>query len=124
MRNSLIAEGCVIAKGAKIENSVIGLRCRIGEGATVCDSILMGADYYDSEEVMAGDLAAGRPALGIGAGAFIAKTIVDKNCHVGKNVRIDAKSKTMADEDREQVVMRDGIAVVRRGATLPDGWKL
>ena len=34
IRNSLIADGCSIGDGSVIENSVIGLRCRIGAGTT------------------------------------------------------------------------------------------
>jgi glucose-1-phosphate adenylyltransferase len=118
--NSLIADGCVIEKGAVIENSVIGLRCRIGKNVTVKDSILMGADYYEAPSA----LAPGQPGVGIGEGSEIRGAIIDKNCHIGSRVRVDARSARQDDADYDQVVMQDGVAVVRRSSTLPDEWTL
>ena len=48
--SSLISDGCVIEPGARIENSVIGLRCRIGRDVSIRNSILMGADFYESPD--------------------------------------------------------------------------
>ncbi|MCL4137111.1 UNVERIFIED_CONTAM: hypothetical protein GTU68_010075, partial [Idotea baltica] len=44
VKDSLIANGCVIGEGAVIENSVIGLRTIIGPNVTIKDSIVMGCD--------------------------------------------------------------------------------
>ena len=35
VRNSLVADGCIIEEGATIENSIIGLRCRIGRNVEI-----------------------------------------------------------------------------------------
>ena len=56
IRESIISEGCII-NGAKIINSLIGLRSRLGEGVQLEASYMMGADYYQTLEDMQADLA-------------------------------------------------------------------
>ncbi len=124
IEDSLIADGCRIGKGTKIENSVIGLRCSIGENVTIKDSIVMGTDYFESDEIIAQEAAAGRPPAGIGAGSTIVGTILDKNCRVGKNVTIHNKSNVESSDDRDPLLIRDGIPILVKEAMLPDGWTL
>ena len=123
VKGSLIAEGCRIAKGAHIENSILGLRCVIGENVTIRNTIVMGADEYDAEDrgvQKEGDA----PPLGIGAGSVIEGAILDKNCRVGRNVRIVNSQRIENTKDADDCVIRDGIPVVIKDAVLPDGWKL
>ena len=47
VERSLVADGCIIESGTRIENSVIGLRCHIGRDVTIRNSIVMGADFYE-----------------------------------------------------------------------------
>ncbi len=44
LEKTIIAEGCII-NASRIENSVIGIRTRIGIGTTIVSSYLMGIDY-------------------------------------------------------------------------------
>lgn len=118
---SLLADGCEIEEGAVIENSVIGVRCRIGKNATVRNSILMGADYYESANDVSSS-SGDKPRLGIGPSAYIDRAIIDKNCHIGRDVRIVPGAESGSDDLESDVLVRDGIALVQRGATLPDGW--
>ena len=122
--NSLIADGCVIEKGAVIENSVIGLRCRIGRDVTIRNSVLMGADFYHEPDGNGDAAPVDKPPLGIGAGSRIEGAIIDKNCSIGRKVYIVPTSGNMPDADLGPVVIRDGIIVVQRAATIPDGWSL
>ncbi len=124
IRNSLVADGCVIGSGTVIENSVVGLRCRIGENVTIRNSIVMGGDYYESQVEAVVDLAENRPPVGVGAGTHIEGAIIDKNCRIGSGARVQIQPGGKADADLEEVVIRDGIIVVPRGATLRDGWSL
>jgi glucose-1-phosphate adenylyltransferase len=119
---SLIADGCRIGKGAVIENSVIGLRCMIGEGVVIRNSIIMGADFYEQD---AARQAAGphRPLVGIGDGSVIEGAIVDKNCRIGKNVRVVNERGIDDSEDADDCVIRDGIPVVVKDAVLRDDWR-
>jgi len=121
--NSLIADGCRIGKGVVVKNSVIGLRCMIGDNVTITDSVIMGADYYETDERhFVG--APHDPPIGIGGGSVIEGAILDKNCRVGRNVRVVNQSKIENGPDAEDCVVRDGIPVVVKGAVLPDGWSL
>ena len=124
VRNSLIADGCAIEEGTIIENSVIGLRCRIGRGVTIRNSILMGSDDYESAADESASLAAGLPYTGIGDGSLIEGAIIDKNCRIGRQVRIANDRKLDTSEETPEAMIRDGIACIQKGATLPDGWRM
>ena len=89
IRDSLLAEGSTIEAGAVIENSVIGLRCRIGRNAIIRNSILMGNDYYETLETQAANGGLAGPPLGVGEGAYIDGAIIDKNCRIGRWARVD-----------------------------------
>ncbi|MEM7811873.1 MAG: glucose-1-phosphate adenylyltransferase [Planctomycetota bacterium] len=119
--HTIIADGCVVEPGTTIENSVIGLRGRIGKGVTIRNTIVMGNDYYQDD----GGPSEGAelPPMGIGDGTVIDGAIVDKNCRVGKNARIVVDPST-ADGEYDMVFVRDGIAVLPKHAVVPDGWTL
>ena len=122
--NSLIADGCFIEPGAKIENSVIGLRCRIGRDVTIRNTVMMGADYYESTTRMAENDAEGLPRIGVGPGAIIDGAIIDKNVRIGAGARV-VNDDVREDYDATQgCVVRDGVIVVPKNAVLPPGWRL
>jgi len=121
---SLIADGCVIEPGAKIENSVIGLRCRIGRDVTIRNTVHMGADYYEANERVADNDDAGLPRVGVGPGAVIDGAIIDKNCRIGAGARIVNDSGRQDFDGDAGCVVRDGVIVVPKNAVLPPGWKL
>jgi len=122
--NSLIADGCLIEQGAKIENSVVGVRCRIGKNVTIRNSILMGADNYETNEEIAGNATSGLPLMGIGESSHVEGAIIDKNCRIGRNVRIANDRGVDTSEETPEAMIADGIVVIQKGATLPDGWKM
>ena len=121
---SLIADGCRIGKNAIIENSVIGLRSVIGEGVIVRDSVIMGADDYEVDQGDAGVRPADAPPLGIGPGSVIQEAIVDKNCRIGRGVRVVNEHRIDHSDDADDCTVREGIPVVVKDAVLADGWKL
>jgi len=125
IRSSLIADGCFINEGAVIENSIVGLRCVIGSGVTIRNSVLMGADYYEGAVDLQADQMAGVPPIGIGAGSLIDGAIIDKNCHIGRNVRITNEAGIVDSKGADEVCpVRDGISILEKGAVLPDSWRL
>ena len=121
VRQSLIADGCVIGEGAVIENSVFGLRCLVGRDVVIRNSVVMGNDYYQAPDDLGGERAGGRPALGVGPGSQIRNAIIDKNCRIGRNVRIENASGLESSGETDYGMICDGVAVVPKGATLPDG---
>jgi ADP-glucose pyrophosphorylase len=44
----------VVRAGAVIRNSVVGLRTLVQEGAVIEDTLILGADYYETKEVRGG----------------------------------------------------------------------
>ena len=124
IRRSIIADGCRIASGATIENSIIGLRCIIGENVTIRDSIIMGADEYETVEAPSAHGSKELPPIGIGSGSVVTGAIVDKNCRIGRNVRIDNIKGQQSLDVEDKCAVRDGIPVVFKGAVIPEGWNM
>lgn len=122
--NSMLADGCQLGAGCSIKNSIVGLRSVIEENVTIEDSILMGADFYPSRGEQERDETSGRPSMKIGAGSVIKGAIVDKNCHIGKNVRVVNSNNIQEKEYPEGVTIVEGIPCVGKDACLPDGWTL
>jgi glucose-1-phosphate adenylyltransferase len=56
--------------------------------ANVQDTMVMGADFYESEAQREALVAAGGVPIGIGAGTVLNRVIIDKNGRIGENVKI------------------------------------
>ena len=117
---SIVGEGCIL-KECKIQRSVIGIRSRIETGCVIDNSLLMGSDYYQSPAERLNDLGCGKVPLGVGANTMIQRTIVDKNARIGRNVRI-VNEDDVVEASREDLgfVIRNGIVVIIKNATIPD----
>jgi glucose-1-phosphate adenylyltransferase len=124
IEGSLVADGCRIGKGTVIENSVIGLRCVIGEGVTIRNSIIMGADYSETDEELARMTREGKTKVGIGAGSLIDGAILDKNARIGRHVQVVNNLGLTDSDEFEPCYVRDGIPILTKDATLPDGWNM
>ena len=124
VRESLVADGCTIGEGAVIENSIIGLRCQIGKGVIIRNSILMGADYYETEAEIADQRRRGIPPIGIGEHTEIEHAIIDKDCHIGKRVKIVNRNAVADGEEKPYGMIRDGVICIQKKAEIPDGWML
>ncbi len=120
LEKTIIAEGCII-NASRIENSVIGIRTRIGYGTTVVSCYIMGTDFYETLEDMNSSVERGIPKLGIGERCYIKNAIIDKNCRIGNDVRING-GKHLSNSDHSLYAIKDGIVVVKKGAVLPDGF--
>lgn len=119
--HSVLAEGCLI-EASRIERSVIGIRSRIGKGTTIEHSIIMGNDYFQSQEEIESGTEE-NPAMAIGQRCFISNAIIDKNCRIGNDVRI-AGGDHLEDGDHGIYHVVDNIVVVPKGAVIPDGTKI
>ncbi len=120
LERTVIAEGCII-HASRIENSVVGIRARIGHGTTINSAYIMGNDYYETIDEMAENLTKGIPKIGIGERCYIKDAIIDKNCRIGNDVRING-GKHLQSSDNLLYTVKDGIVVVKKGAVLPDGF--
>jgi glucose-1-phosphate adenylyltransferase len=123
IRGSLIADGCHIGRGAVIENSVIGLRTVIGEGVTIKDSVVMGADFLQSREDRDQDIANGTPPVGIGSGSTVSGAILDKNCRIGRNAYVANNRGVETFGEEESLQVREHIPIVIKDGILQDGFR-
>jgi glucose-1-phosphate adenylyltransferase len=120
LERTIIAEGSII-HASRIEQSVVGIRARIGHGTTIVNSYIMGNDFYETIEEMDRDTEKGLPRLGIGERCYIKDAIIDKNCRIGNDVRING-GKHLANTDHALYTVKEGIVVVKKQAVLPDGF--
>ncbi len=119
VRRALISEGCIMV-GAEVDRAVIGIRSRIGHGTQVRDSLVLGADFYETVDEIEKGLARGVPPLGIGADSVIQRAIIDKNARVGRGVRL-VNEAGVRELDGPGYYIREGIVVVPKDAVIPDG---
>ena len=116
---TVIADGCII-NAEKIEHSVIGIRSRIDTKSTVINTYMMGSDFYQPLEDIVNETIV---SMGIGARCFIKNAILDKNCCIGNDVKIHG-GKHLKDQETDLYVVRDGIVVIKKGAVIPNGFKI
>ena len=116
LRQALISDGCIISD-AHIERSVIGIRSIIESGATIRNSVVMGADYFEEDQPASGDV----PPIGIGRNCVIDRAIIDKNARIADGVVITPEGKS-ANLDAENYFIRDGIVIVPKNAVIPPGF--
>lgn len=119
INNALISEGCIVL-GAEIERSVIGIRARIGAGSRLKNTLVLGADEFETLEEIESAWASGRPPMGIGAECVIENAIIDKNARIGRGVRI-VNAAGLRDKDGDGYFIRDGIVCVSKSGVIPDG---
>ena len=119
---SIIAEGCII-NGTKIEHSVIGIRTRINRDSIITNSYLMGNDYYQNIDEISHNIYNNITNIGIGERCYINNTIVDKNCKIGNDVKLNG-GKHLKDANTDLYSIKEGIIVIKKGATLPDGFTI
>lgn len=114
VEGSLLCHGSII-EGATVQGSIVGVRARICQGATIQNSLIMGADYYQEPNET--------PLIGINEGAIIKRCIIDKNASIGKRVILQNSQNLEEYDDPEgRFYVRDGIIIVAKDAVIPDGF--
>jgi glucose-1-phosphate adenylyltransferase len=119
---AIIAEGSII-NASHIENSIIGIRSRIGHETVLISTYLMGNDYFETLEEINYDQEHGLPPLGIGSRCHIQNAIIDKDCRIGDDVRINGGAH-LEDGDHALFTIKDGIVVVKKGVVVPNGFSI
>lgn len=120
LERTIVADGSII-NASRVENSIIGIRTRLGLGSTIVNTYIMGSDYYETLEEMNRSASSGLPKLGIGERCYIRNAIIDKNCRIGDDVRING-GPHLANADHSLYTVKEGIVVVKKGAVLPNGF--
>ncbi|MDQ1271443.1 MAG: glucose-phosphate adenylyltransferase [Planctomycetota bacterium] len=114
---SIISDGCII-DNAEIHNSVIGIRSIVGKSTLIRNSIIMGADYYETEANIRKDRLKKIPDVGIGNNSRIVGAIVDKNVHIGDHVNIE-NTKKVEQFDAGNYMIRDYIVIIPKDSVIP-----
>jgi glucose-1-phosphate adenylyltransferase len=115
----VIGDGSIVT-GAYLHRCVLGIRSFVGEGSTLEDVIVMGADFYESDTEMAANVARGLPNMGIGRNCNIRGSIIDKNARIGDGVVLSPAGKADG-VHAHGVIIRDGVLVVPKGVIVPSG---
>ncbi len=117
LNKAVIGDGCLI-NAEKIERSVIGIRSRIGKNSLISNTYMMGNDSYESlEEISKNNI---KNMMGIGDRCYIHNCIVDKNCRIGDDVRING-GPHIENIETETYMVKDGIVVIKKDATIAKG---
>lgn len=115
--HAIISDGCII-NHARIAHSIIGIRSLVHEGCLLNRTIIMGADYYESETSIDHYESSGIPRIGIGANTRIENAIVDKNARIGTNCVISPAGKP-DNVDHALYYIRDGIVIIPKNGIIP-----
>ena len=110
----------MVGKGAVLEHSLLGVRSVLGNNVKLHQSLILGAHRYESAQEVDASLKAGIPPIGIGANTRIERAIIDKDCRIGKDVRI-VNERNLTSFESPDYVIRDGIVVVPDGSVIRDG---
>lgn len=116
----VIGDGSILTDST-LKHSVIGIRSYVGEGSSLEDTVLMGADYYETDDQLAANLTKGRPHLGVGKNCRVKGAIIDKNARIGDDCVLSVDGKADGSYANGAVIIRDGVLVVPKGTTLPAG---
>ena len=115
----VVGDGSIITD-TTLKHCVIGIRAMVREGSQLEDVVMMGADFYESEEETVENSARGRPAVGVGRNCRIHRAIIDKNARIGDDCVLSPDGKPNGDYPHE-VIIAEGVLVVPKGAIIPAG---
>ncbi|XP_045820923.1 glucose-1-phosphate adenylyltransferase large subunit 1-like isoform X2 [Trifolium pratense] len=119
--DAIISHGCFLRE-CSVQHSIVGERSRLDYSVELQDTIMMGADYYQTESEIASELAEGKVPIGIGRNSKIRNCIIDKNARIGKDVIIMNKDGVQeGDRPEDGFYIRSGITIVMEKATIEDG---
>lgn len=120
--HSIVCEGCRVEE-ATLERSILGIRTIVGSGVRLKNTLVMGADFYETESRRRENERLGRPNVGIGDRVTIEDAIVDKNVRIGSDVVI-RNPDSATPKDAETYCVRDGVIVIAKGAVIPSGTRI
>jgi glucose-1-phosphate adenylyltransferase len=105
---------CVVTEGGSLDRctlteTVVGVRMVVRGGCAISRSVLVGADYFESDDEATGH--GHVPHLGIGRDVTIDRAIIDKNARIGDRCRL-VNEQGVQHADGDGWYIRSGIIVV------------
>ncbi len=116
---SIICEGSILEK-CEVNHSIIGIRSRVGAGSKLKNTIMMGADFYQTKEELDIERSSGSPNIGIGRNVVIENAIIDKNARIGDNVRL-VNEKGVNESEEYGFEVKEGIIIVHKNTIIQSG---
>lgn len=84
--------------------------------------MIMGADYYESDQQRQNLLDQGRLPIGVGENTQVSNTIIDKNARIGKDCQIiNKEGLEESNQEGKGFYIRSGIVTILRNAEIKDG---
>ncbi len=115
--HAIISDGCII-NHCKISNSLVGVRCLVDCGSFINRTVVLGSDYFESEQSIAQNTGLNRPRIGIGKNTRIDTAIIDKNARIGDNCVITPAGKPDK-VDHPLYYIRDGVVIIPKNGVIP-----
>jgi glucose-1-phosphate adenylyltransferase len=124
VEQAILCEGAIVDH-ADVEHSIIGVRGQVRSGSKIKDSLVLGADYYDSAKEGQDRGLLRREGnshiqLGIGRDVEIEGAILDKNARIGNGAKITPKYNE-PDHEGDGFFVRSGIVIIPRDAVIEPG---
>ncbi len=119
VKNALVSEGCILV-GAEVERAVLGIRSRIARGARIRESLVLGADFYETLDEIQRQAGRATPPIGIGSDTVVERAIIDKNARIGAGVSI-LNEAGVQEADGDGYFIREGIVIVPKNGVIKDG---
>jgi len=120
--HAIIADGCIVTESS-LKRCVIGVRSILRQSTHLENTVMMGSDYFESDEEIKMSRELGIPDIGIGENSTVRNSIIDKNARIGKNVILDPAGKPENFESKG-IYIRDGVLMVPKGAVIPDNTEI
>jgi glucose-1-phosphate adenylyltransferase len=117
--HAIISDGCIISH-CHVSRSVIGVRSLVDIGSHITRTVMMGSDYYESEESLSHNATQNRPRIGIGKYTRVDSAIIDKNARIGDHCVITPYGKPET-VDHPLYFIRDGIVIIPKDTIVPHG---
>jgi glucose-1-phosphate adenylyltransferase len=117
VRDAIIAEGSDIDR-CTLEQSVIGIRSNVRAGTRISRSVLLGADFYESDDEA--PARGNKPRLGIGREVVLDRVIVDKNARIGDRVSL-TNAAGVQEANGNGYYIRGGIIIVPKDGVIEEG---
>ncbi len=120
LEKTVLADGCILSE-CRVRRSVIGVRSILREGCEFEEVVMMGSDFFELNPEQ-GDRD-DRIPLGVGPRTRVRHAIIDKNARIGADVVLDPTG-LPEEYSRDGLYIRDGVLLVPKNCTVPDGYQL